>query len=131
MHLLYADESGSPGDKNQKYFVLAGVSVPERQSYWLSKKLDEIAAGFNPIDPDKIELHGNPMLGGKGLWRHHKKEKRIKAIEDILQVLVNSDSSNRIFAAVLSKSRIQRSNPLETSFEQLSSRFDIAILNHS
>ena len=31
MHLLYVDESGSTHDPNLKYFVLAGLSVFERQ----------------------------------------------------------------------------------------------------
>ena len=71
MHLLYADESGSPKDSSQNYLVLAGVSVFERQSYWISNELDKIAARFDPANPDEVELHGNPMLNGKGIWRHY------------------------------------------------------------
>lgn len=33
MYLLYVDESGSPGDPNQKHFVLAGVAVFERETH--------------------------------------------------------------------------------------------------
>ena len=62
MHLLYADESGSPKDPSQNYLVLAGVSVFERQSYWISNELDKIAARFDPANPDEVELHGNPIL---------------------------------------------------------------------
>lgn len=61
MYLLYADESGSSGDPNQQYFVLAGFCVFERQGYWIAQELDKIAAGFNPADPASVELHGNPM----------------------------------------------------------------------
>ena len=35
MYLTYLDESGSPGDLNTPFFVLAGVSVFERQTHWL------------------------------------------------------------------------------------------------
>ena len=69
MHLLYADESGSIPDPNQKYFVLAGVSVFERQGYWLAHELDKIAARFDPAEPALVELHGSPMRSGKDFWR--------------------------------------------------------------
>lgn len=128
MHLLYADESGSPKDSSQNYLVLAGVSVFERQSYWISNELDKIAARFDPANPDEVELHGNPMLNGKGIWRHYTRDKRVKAIEDILQVLANSHPSNRIFASVIKKSSISPADPVETAFEQLSSRFDLYLM---
>jgi hypothetical protein len=37
MYLTYLDESGSPGDLNTPFFVLAGVSVFERQTHWLEQ----------------------------------------------------------------------------------------------
>jgi hypothetical protein len=66
MHLLYLDHAGAVEDPSQKHFVLAGISVFERQTYWLSHELDEIAARFNPADPPAVELHGSPMHGGRG-----------------------------------------------------------------
>jgi len=44
VHLLYADESGSIQDASQRHFVLAGFSVFERQTYWIARELDAIAA---------------------------------------------------------------------------------------
>lgn len=128
MHLLYADESGSPKDPNQKFLVIAGVSVFERQSYWISNELDKIASRFDPANPDEVELHGNPMLSGKGIWRRYPKEKRFQAIQDILQVLANSHISNRIFASVIKKSSISPTDPVEAAFEHLSNRFDLYLM---
>ena len=65
MYLLYADESGSISDPAQDVFVLAGISLFERQGYWFANRLDAIANRFNPADPNAIELHGNPMHQGK------------------------------------------------------------------
>lgn len=65
MHLFYVDESGSVGDKKQQFFVLAGLSTFERQGYWISQAMDNIAATFNPDDPLSIELHGSPMISGR------------------------------------------------------------------
>lgn len=124
MYLLYADESGTVTDPNQTYFVLAGLSVFERQGYWIANQLDMIAARFNPADPSSVELHGNPMLGGKGAWRRHPKADRERAIEDILQVLLNSHPSNRVFASVITKAIVSPKDPVEVAFEQMASRFD-------
>ena len=124
MFLLYADESGSAKDKNQKYFVLAGFCVFERQTFWISNELDAIAARFNPADPASVELHGNPMHSGKGIFRQFPKEDRALAIEDALRVFVKSHPSNRLFASVVDKATVSPVDPVEFAFEQLASRFD-------
>jgi hypothetical protein len=124
MHLLYLDESGTVNDSNQKYFVLAGVSVFERQSYWISSELDKIASRFNPADYQSVELHGNPMFGGKKFWRQFSKEMRHQAIKDSLSILASSHPSNRVFACIVNKESIHPNDPVEFAFEQIASRFD-------
>jgi len=124
MHLLYSDESGSTKDPNQLHFVLAGVCLFERQSFWISSELDKIAERFNPADPNSVELHGNPMYTGKGIWRKFSKEQRIQAIKDALSVLSASHKSNRIFVCIINKQIASPKDPVELAFEQLSSRFD-------
>lgn len=128
MYLLYIDESGSSGDARQKHFVLAGVSIFERQGYWISSELNAIAARFNPADPQSVELHGNPMFGGKKFWRQFDRETRFRAIEDSLKVLSASHRSNRIFACVIDKSLLSPTDPVEFAFEQLASRFDYFLM---
>ncbi len=124
MHLLYCDESGSPKDPKQRHFILAGLSIFERQGYWISSELDKIAERFNPADPGSVELHGSPMLGGKGLWRQFPRDARAKAIADALTVLCKSNPSNRIFVCAINKARVSPGDPVLVSFEQLASRFD-------
>lgn len=124
MNLLYADESGSIIDPKQIFFVLAGVSIFERQGFWLSEELDKIALQFNPGDPNSVELHGSPMLNGRGFWRQFPLPKRIQAIKDSLSVLAKSHVSHRIFACVIRKSIVSPKDPVELAFEQLASRFD-------
>jgi hypothetical protein len=124
MYLLYADESGTVNDPQQQYFVLAGFCVFERQGFWISRELDAIAARFNPADPATVELHGNPMIVGKGIWRKHPKADRTKALEDALRVFLRSHPSNRLFASVVRKAKVSPQDPVEYAFEQLSSRFD-------
>ena len=124
MYLFYADGSGSSGDPTQQYFVLAGFCIFERQGFWIAKELDDIAARFNPADPLSVELHGNPMNSGKGIFRRFPKADRITAIEDALKIFLASHPSNRLFAAVVKKSVISPADSVEFAFEQPSSRFD-------
>ncbi len=124
MYLLYADESGTVHDAKQQIFVLAGFCVFERQGFWIASELDKIAARFNPADPASVELHGNPMHSGKGIFRQFPKEVRLQAIEDALKVFLASHPSNRLFASVVNKALISPVDPVEYAFEQLASRFD-------
>jgi len=129
MHLLYADESGSTNDPKQQHFVLAGLSVFERQGFWISTELDNIAAEINPADPGSVELHDSPMFGGKNMWRKIPKETRVELIKRALGVLANAHVSNRVFGCVINKAAISPNDPVEFAFEQLSSRFDQYLLS--
>jgi hypothetical protein len=46
MHLLYLDDAGSAGNKDEEYFVLGGVSVFEAQAYFITRELDGIVHGL-------------------------------------------------------------------------------------
>ena len=124
MHILYTDESEvyPPGASHPQYFILSGVSVYESQTYQLSRKLNDIAARFNPRDAESVELHGSPMFSRKKLWRNHSQEDRIQAIKDALQVLAKSNRNNRIFAVVVEKNAVL--SPMAYAFEQLAYLFD-------
>lgn len=127
MHLLYLDESGSASDPSQQYFVLAGVSVFERESHWVEQQLNTVAQRFDPASPYSLELHGSPMRSGKGVWRSHSKDDRLQAIGEALRVGVTnrSDKNVRLFGAVIKKAAIAGQDPVEMAFEQLTSRFDM------
>jgi Protein of unknown function (DUF3800) len=127
MHLLYLDESGSASDPGQQYFVLAGVSVFEREAHWVEQGLNDVARRFAAADPYSVELHGSPMRSGNGAWRRHSKDDRLQAVKDALQVGVadRSSSNVRLFGAVIKKSAVAGQDPVELAFEQLTSRFDM------
>lgn len=125
MHLLYADEAGSLRDANHRHFVLAGISAFERRIYWISQQLDQIAARFDPSDPSSVELHGSPMLNGKGFWRQFPLPDRIQAIRDALNV-ISQNHYYRVFGVAINKRSAaqQGLDTVEMAFEQISSRFD-------
>lgn len=126
MHLLYADESGSIADPNQQHFVLAGVSVFERETHWIESELNQIASRFAPHDPHSIELHGSPMRTGRNGWDTYAQADRHQAILDALTtgICVRHPRHVRIFAAVLEKKNFAGQDIAQVAFEQLSSRFD-------
>lgn len=126
MYLLYADESGSIGDPTERFFVLAGLSVFEREPHWLEQELEQIAKRFNSHEPESVELHGSPMRAGKGKWRSFPKQDREQAIIDALTVGVckRHPGQVRLFAAVLEKKNFAGQDIAQVAFEQLSSRFD-------
>jgi hypothetical protein len=128
MHLLYLDESGSVSDASQKHFVLAGLSVFERQTHWVEEKLNAIAARFSvdPTQAHSVELHGSPMRGGRGDWRAFPVADRIQTIKDSLHdgVFLNHPRI-RLFGAVICKASLPAEDPIDHVFEQLSYRFDL------
>ncbi|WP_457594682.1 DUF3800 domain-containing protein [Hydrogenimonas sp.] len=122
MYLLYADESGSLADPNQDFFILSGIAVFERRTYWVEKDLIEISERFSPDDPFAIELHGSPMRSGKECWRGKPPEERLQAAKDALELCKKHQI--KLFAAVIHKPSASGIDILELAFEQLSSRYD-------
>ena len=65
MYLSYLDTSGTPGDKNTRFFVLGGVMLFERQTHWLERELEAIAERYQQkIGNRYLELHAGPMRSG-------------------------------------------------------------------
>lgn len=124
MFLLYVDDSGSIDDPAISHFVLSGIAVFERQTYWLSQEIEKIAARFNESDPGAVELHGNPMFQGNKGWRRYPREARLTAMEDALKAFSRSAAENRIFAVIIEKQSIEGDDPAAFAFELLCNRFD-------
>lgn len=124
MHLLYVDHSGEPTDPKQRFIVLAGLSIFERQGCWISQELDRIAGRFDPADPGSIEFHRSPMRQGRDGWDGFSVPDRMQAMLDALNVFATSNPQNRIFAAVVEPAAISPRDAIEYAFEQVASRFD-------
>lgn len=122
MYLLYLDESGSVN--NAGFFVLAGFACFERQAYFISKHLDEVAARFHAAEPQSVELHGNWMHGGRKFWRQFPAEMRHAALADALEAINKTHPKNRVFACVVPPA-INNKQSMAVAFEQLASRFDL------
>jgi hypothetical protein len=125
MHLLYLDESGN--DPSLPWFVLAGLSVPERQTHWIEQDLNSVASRFAPDSVYDLELHGSPMHTGNKRWRKIAKEARQQAIADALQlgIAARQQYGVRLFGAVIRRDKLPPGRePVDEAFEQLAARFD-------
>lgn len=127
MYLLYADESGSISDPTQRFFVLAGLSVFERETHWIEQELNQIASRFEPADPHSVELHGSPMRSGSHGWKQYPREDREAAILDALTkgIQKRHPKQVRLFGAVLEKAHFSGKDIAQIAFKQVSSRFDM------
>ncbi|MBT9166185.1 MAG: hypothetical protein DDT25_00864 [Chloroflexi bacterium] len=125
MFLLYLDDSGSLGDKGNKFFVLGGICIFERQTHWLESHLNSIASRFNSVNPSAVELHAAPMRNGDEIWRRFSPQDRIQATADALNLLSSTEMRIKVFAVVIEKSQIPAdSNGLSIAFEKIAVEFD-------
>lgn len=127
MHLLYLDESGSPSNRDERHFVLAGIAVFERQIYHLLKALDAHVADLGLGNPDGIELHATDIASGRrGAWRTPMhRALRMRIIEDSLNILRRAHKSVRAFGVVIDKQTIGDADPVEYAFEHICNRFNL------
>ena len=128
MHLLYLDSAGSVADPSHQHFILAGISIFERQAYWLQRELERLAEGLaerlgNPA-PERLEFHGNPIRKGDGWWRKMGPEERRSVIKDVLLTVRTLQGQWELFGVVVDKRALSLEDPVEYAFEQISSRFD-------
>lgn len=127
MYLLYLDDSGSAQNKNENYFVLGGVCVPERSIKWLTEQLDELASKINPDTPSSVEFHASEIFSGrKSPWKDIKdKNERIQIIKNVLSILKDAQFDTKVFASAIHKDSYKNIDPIKIAFEDLCSRFDM------
>lgn len=126
VYILYADESGAAGDSLQKFLVLAGIAVFDRQTWWLTRELDNLVQRLFPHQPD-TELHGNHILQGKGIWRSVPVKTRIAFYQEALGLI---KPAMPLFGVGVERACLAGHDPVEYAFEQICSRFDMYLRRH-
>src|SRR3990170_4754883 len=103
MYLLYLDESGNPDDASDRHFVLAGLAVFERRTYWMQQAAEIIKATHFPTAPP-LDFHAQPIRGGKGFWRHITPELRAEVLAEIGNIMARAPQAECVlFGAVVEK----------------------------
>lgn len=123
MYLLYLDESGNPDEPADRYFVVAGAAIFERQTFFRAAELDAIKARYFP-QKQPIEFHAQHMLSGKGFWRNVPVPVRQAVLQDVGKVIAHRDLV--LFAAAVEKdSETYGETAVRVATEQVCSRFDM------
>jgi Protein of unknown function (DUF3800) len=125
VYLLYLDESGNESDPADKFFVLAGAAVFERVTFFVSQSLEAVQTKHFPGVPP-VEFHASPIRTGKGFWRNVPEAKRLEVLDDVADVIANSnDPGVSLFAAAIEKSAaLYGEDAVLHATEQILSRFD-------
>ena len=127
MFVLYIDGSGSVKNPGEKHFVLAGVAVFERAIFHTIKDLDDTVSSFKLSYPtDEVEIHGSPMLSGRGShWKSIPRPRRVEMMLQALGVLARASTNVTAFGVVVDKQAISPADPVEYAFEQICNRFNL------
>jgi len=131
MYLLYLDDSGSPGNTNENYFVLGGICIPETSVRWLSNVLDKLAESIDNNQPEKIEFHAAEIFRGKDHpWKNFPdKKERKEIIQNVLCSMKNAYPETVIYACAIHKDSYPQENPVLMAYEDLASRFNMYLQN--
>lgn len=131
MYLLYLDESGNENDPNDRFFVLAGIALFERSTYFLTKAIEQVQDKHFP-NHQPIPFHASEIRGGRDLWRKETPEKRQEVIDDLCAAIAGIPAKNRIlFAAAVEKTKaLWGEVAVERATEQVCKRFDILLQRH-
>lgn len=126
MYLLYLDESGNENDPSNRYFVLAGLALFERQIHHLNERLDRVQEEHFPNRPP-IPFHASAIRAGRGFWRGVSEEKRQKILDDVITAITATDNYGglKLYAAAIEKdSELYGERAVEAATEQVCKRFD-------
>ena len=108
MHLLYVDESGT--NKDDRYFVVGGLAVFERQTFFLKERLDDLQTHYFPTWPEPIEFHAShlraPDAHAKPPFSLLSREERQTLMDEVYRTIALSRA--RLFAAAIDKQFVPR-----------------------
>lgn len=128
MYLLYLDESGNENDPNDRYFVLGGIALFERQTYFLTQAIEQVQDRHFP-NHQPIPFHASEIRSGRDLWRSVPPEKRQEVLDDLCGAIQKSPARGRmLFAAAVEKTKeVWGEVAVEKATEQICKRFDILL----
>ena len=122
-YIIYLDESGT--HKEARYFVVAGLSVFERETYFLAQSLDQLQARYFPTETGTIPFHASYLRAPQNrlaapydsLTGEQGRNLIGDIYGDIYQVI--ADSKSRIFAVAMEKAALTDDPYEEDSTESL------------
>lgn len=136
MYLLYVDESGDQLNPEDQHFVLAGIAVFERQTYWLSQQLDALETTIFGPPPGRdqapspfrrpVEFHASSIHARRNApWDTLSWQDSARILGQMARLVADSHESCTLFGIVVHKPSYTEEDPIITAFNELSRRFDL------
>jgi hypothetical protein len=125
LYLLYIDESGNENG-DDRFFVLAGVALFERQTWHLANALEGLQRDVFP--DEHLAFHVEHIRSGKKQWRKiGNREARAAIVDRLCDAVMDSPHRGRkFFAVVVEKTAEMRGEAaVARATEELSRRFDL------
>ena len=123
MHILYLDESGTHGEARQH--EMAGLSVFERETYFLARELEQLQADYFPGRQQPVNLRASSLRAPDGRVEPPFDEltstRRVELLIRIYSAI--AASRVRLFGIAIEKAQFTGSH-YERGFEDIVSRFD-------
>jgi hypothetical protein len=125
LYLLYIDESGNAYDAADRHFVVAGIAVFERRTYWMQQQAEGIKATHFPTAPP-LDFHTQPVRAGHGFWRRVDPETRNQVLSEIAAIISGAPAREAVlFGAVVEKTAVNHGHQaIRLALEQVCKRFD-------
>ena len=121
MYLLYVDESGNPDGAEDRYFILGGIAVFERQTYWLNSAVDQLQETILP--GAQVEFHAQAITSHhEDPWHSLPTVTRTKTLEGLCKIICDCKEAVLFAVAV---ERAITNDPVARAFEELCNRFDL------
>ena len=123
MYILYLDESGT---HDSRHFVVGGLAVFERETYFLAQSLDQLQARYLPDVSVPAQFHASELRYSSPPppFNALSYEQRYALLSDVYGVI--SDSHARLFAVAMEKAETD-GDPYERGFEEIVYMFDLML----
>lgn len=132
MHILYLDEAGT--QREARHFVVAGLSLFERQTYHLAEDLSRLQDDYFPQAPEPVEFHASKLRAPNERalppYDSVDRTQRFRLLDDICDTIVQAQPT--LFGIVMEKEHlVEGDDPYERGFEQVVNRFDKMLARHN
>lgn len=129
MYILYLDESGSPDDPTDRFFVLGGAAIFERQTYYIAQDLDRIQTQHFAGQPP-VEFHASKIRSGDGFWRRVAQDTRTTVLGQLQESILRPPEPGLVlFAAAVEKNReLFDEEAVKRATELICRAFDIFLM---
>lgn len=100
MHIIYLDESGTHG---ARHFVLVGLAVFERETYFLAQELERLQRQYFPDYSRPINLHASELGASdetvKAPYNELSASRRLELLRDVYPIIARLGAAFSVWSS--------------------------------